>query len=182
MPIDLYSSVNKVSHFAFGSTLLNSLFSNTVVTALIITFIMVLAVMILYPARSGTPIMEVVKMFIYMFIFNLIVIFVHDGVIKYVIKEQYQDKDSNELMQGTNISGRNPVYGQNYVSVDPSAYNNLQYTPPQPAPPISQPAPQPVPQPAPQPTPQQQPNDITILGGGILGGKKPPLKAPNVFL
>lgn len=172
MPIDLYSSVNKVSHFAFGSTVLNTLFGSTTITALIIATIMIISVMILYPAKLHTPLMVVFKMFIYIFIFTLLIVFVHDGVTKYTIEEKFQDKISADLMQGTSISTRDSVYGSGYVDINPSSQNQAgggrteeqteEISIPQPPVSIVQP----------------KPPDTEI---SVLGGAKPPPHRENPY-
>lgn len=118
MPIDLCSSVNNISNYAFGSSILNSIFGSPVVLAIIISIIMVLLIMFLYPAKPGTSITIIIKMFIYMALSSFLIIFLHDGIIKYALEEEHQEKNNESFMRGTTIGGRDPVYG-NYQNINP---------------------------------------------------------------
>ena len=172
MPIDLYSSIKKASQWAFGSPLLNGILGSSLFVAGVIALLMVLIVMFMYPAKSGTPFSVVIKMFVYMVCGSLLIIFLHDGVIKYMMEEEYSDKDSEEFMRNTTMQGRlaDPAYAQMYKPIQPNtltppAQPNTQAQPNTPAPPV-------------QPTPPAQLNiSDTITGGGTLEGakaKKPP--------
>jgi hypothetical protein len=106
MPIDFYSSIKKTSQWAFNSPLLNNLLGSSIFVSLLISFIMVLIIMIMYPAKSGSSITIVLKMFLYMFMSSLIVIFLHDGIIKYMFEEQMDTKKMDSMMMGTTIDDR----------------------------------------------------------------------------
>ena len=113
MPIDLFSSINCISNYTFGNDLLNSLFGSTITVALIISFIMILLVMLMYPAKSGTSIKIVLKMFIYMTIFSTLILFLYKSINKYRWDDEHNDKISSDIMRGVNISDRDIVYGVN---------------------------------------------------------------------
>jgi len=121
MPIDLYSSIKKASQWAFGSPLLNGVLGSSLFVAPVIALLMVLIVMVMYPAKTGTPFSIVIKMFIYMLFGSLLIIFLHDGVIKYMMEEEYSSKDSDELMRNLTIQGRtaDPSYERNYNLIKP---------------------------------------------------------------
>lgn len=125
MPIDLCSSVNKISNYAFGSGFLNTLFGSALSIAFVIALIMILLIMIMYPAKSGTSLLIIVKLFIYMFMFGLLVVFLHDGVLKYTLQEKTEDDSNVSIMKGTTLGGRDAVYG-NYNSINPTpgVYSN----------------------------------------------------------
>lgn len=115
MPVDLCSSVNSISQYAFGSGFLNSLLGSALSVAFIIAMTMVLLIMFLYPAKKGTPFKTVFKMFVYMFLISLLVIFAHDSINQTAQQAQQKHKEVSEIFRSVN--DRDPVYG-NYESVN----------------------------------------------------------------
>jgi hypothetical protein len=115
MSIDLSSSVKKTSQWAFSSPFLNGVLGSSLFVALVIAIVMVLLIMFMYPAKHGTPFMLVVKMFIYMFFISMVVIFLHDGVAKAAIAEEYRGKELDDLARGIDRTGKDPVYGNTPV-------------------------------------------------------------------
>jgi hypothetical protein len=122
MPIDLYSSIKKASQWAFGSQLLNSILGSSLFVAVVIALLMILLVMIMYPAKSGTSFSVVIKMFVYMFFGSLLTIFLHDGVLKYMMEEELSTKDSDDFMRNITLVGRksDPAYSDMYNLVQPN--------------------------------------------------------------
>jgi len=112
MPIDLGSSIKKTSQWAFGSPVLNTLLSNSIVVGLVISIIMILIVMAIYPAKKGTKFSLVFKMFFYMFLSSSIIIFLHDGIIKYMFDEQNKNNDHEDVLRGMNIQDRNYIFNE----------------------------------------------------------------------
>ena len=99
MAIDLYSTLKNTSQWAFGSTILNGILSSSIFVAFVIAMIMVLLIMLMYPAKSGTSFSVVCKLFVYMFLGSLLVLFLHDGVLTYMLKEEYSNNSTDSLMQ-----------------------------------------------------------------------------------
>jgi hypothetical protein len=136
MPIDLCGSINKTSQWAFGSPILNSIFGSSVFVAIVIAFIMILLIMVMYPAKSGTSLGIVVKMFIYMLFGSLLIVFLHDGVIKAQYSEQQDDEAAAAFMRNTTMEGRqyDPSYGSTYKQISPTITSSI---PPAPTSPTS---------------------------------------------
>lgn len=123
MPIDFFSSLKGASNWAVGSPLLNNILGSSIFVAIVVSLIMMLLVMFMYPAKAGTPFSIVAKMFIYMFFGSLLVIFLHDGIIKYTMEEEFTTRDSDAFMQNTTMQGRtsDPSYADLYKTVAPVA-------------------------------------------------------------
>lgn len=165
MPIDLYSSLKGASQWAFGSPLLNNILSNSVFVAFVIALLMVLLIMFMYPAKAGTPFSVIAKLFVYMFFGTLLIVFLHDGIIKYMMEEEFTTKDNEYFMQNTTMQGRvaDPSYSSMYKPVPPQA-------PAQPARPA-------------QPNPVRLETNEAVSeviggmhGGGMYGGALLPIK------
>jgi hypothetical protein len=119
MPIDICSSINNISHYVFGSTVLNGLLSSSIIMAIIITIIMIILVMIMYPAKKGTSFTILVKMAIYMLLSTIFIVFLHDSVLKCLYQDHVKETDDESILGGTTTNTRNPVYG-NWKSVSPN--------------------------------------------------------------
>jgi hypothetical protein len=83
---------------------------------------MIILIMVMYPAKPGTSFSIVAKMFIYMFFGSLLVIFLHDGVLRYLIDDENQNLKAEAFMQNTTSGGReyDPSYGGLYKPVNPT--------------------------------------------------------------
>jgi hypothetical protein len=125
MPIDLYSSLRGASQWAFGSPLLNNILGSSLFVAIVVALLMILLIMFMYPAKPGTSFAVIAKMFVYMFFSSLLVIFLHDGVIKYMMEEESAALDADDFMQNTTMRGRlaDPAYGGLYKTISPQ--NNV---------------------------------------------------------
>jgi septal ring-binding cell division protein DamX len=173
MPVDLYSSLKKTSQWAFGSPFLNSILGSSFFVAVTVALIMILIIMIMYPAKSGTPFSIVFKMFIYMLCVTLIVVFLHDGVIKYMMEAEQENNTDTNFMRNTTMEGRamDPSYGSSYKTINPT---------PQPA--IPSPVPSPAPSPVATPTAPVVSGGDSLRGFGKLGGVKPPNRTSNPYV
>jgi hypothetical protein len=175
MPIDLYNSLKNTSQWAFGSPLLNSILGSSLFVAIFIALFMVLLIMIMYPAKSGTSLSVVFKMFIYMFMGTLLVVFLHDGVIKYMIREEIENKQYEEVVNNATKFGgdADPVYGSSYKIIQPGENERL-------AVPLS-----PSPANTEQPTKQKPVFDEPVIARGgsdfILDAPKPASKKSEPF-
>ena len=100
MPIDFNSSINKVSSFTFGSPLLNNMLNSPFAVSFAIAVMSILLIMFLYPAKSGTPIMTLVRLFVYTLLSTTLFVFLHDGVRASSDKEANLNKKDEALMRG----------------------------------------------------------------------------------
>jgi hypothetical protein len=97
MPIDLNYSLNTVSDQAFGNNLISNTLGSILSCALILSIISILLIMFIYPAKSGTSLVTVVKIFIYMFAACAAVLFVHDGIQRRRWREEEEQRDLQDL-------------------------------------------------------------------------------------
>jgi len=179
MPIDLCSSIKKTSQWAFGSPVLNGILSSSVFVAIVISLLMIILIMVMYPAKSGTPFSILMKMFIYMVFGTLLIVFLHDSVLKFTIVEELEGKEADAFMQNATLYGRqqDPSYGSLYREIIPSN-QSVQ---------INQPAQIPAQIPAPAQTPASvqtgayEPSDTLRLNNQTLGGFHAPKSGGNPF-
>lgn len=123
MPIDLNSSLKGASQWAFGSKLLNNMAGSSIFVALAISLLMVLLIMFMYPAKSGTPFSVLAKLFVYMVFGTILIIFLHDSVLTHLVEERINEKNDEYFMQNTTIQGRmaDPAYAGMYKRISPSS-------------------------------------------------------------
>jgi hypothetical protein len=168
MPIDLNSSLKGASQWAFGSKLLNNMVGSSIFVALAISLLMVLLIMFMYPAKSGTPFSVLAKLFVYMVFGTVLILFLHDSVLTHLVEERINEKDDEYFMQNTTMQGReaDPAYAGMYkrVSPQPMIPSATQPIVPAIAPPVI--------------TPPVQPIATDTITGGFTGGGPMPIK-PN---
>lgn len=90
MPIDFLSTTNSLQS-AVESSWANTIFGGTVSTAVMISILFVLLIMVMYPAKSGTSFWIVIKMWLYSLVAVGVLLFLHDGVIQAKLKKEHQD-------------------------------------------------------------------------------------------
>lgn len=122
MPIDFSSTTKSAERWAYGSPFLNKILGSSVFVAGAVSFLMIMLIMVMYPARSGTSFSIVLKMFVYMFFGSLLVIFMHDGFLRHMTEESHTEKQSEAFMQNITQSGRaaDPSYASMYKPITPS--------------------------------------------------------------
>jgi hypothetical protein len=168
MPIDLLSSIKKTSQWTFSSPTLNGVLGSSFFVSIVIALLMVLLIMIMYPAKKNTPISILLKMFIYMFFGTMLVVFLHDGVIKTMYDEEQQCSEEETLMSGVNIKNADVVYNTNPIPT--IQMPNTQSTPNTQNTPSTQ-------------NTQQEKMELPLFigGGGSLDAAKPPKHKPNPY-
>lgn len=105
MTIELLACTRQVNKYASDSIGLNKLLSHTGILALMISLLMVLIIMVFYPAKPGTSFYILVKIFVYMFTGTLLLVFLHDGILKDQYENTAHDLDLNDMV--TNVTGKN---------------------------------------------------------------------------
>ena len=123
MPIDFNETLKKTTQWAFGSPLLNSILGSGLFMAIVISLIMVIIVMLVYPAKNGAQFKPIAKMFIYMFIGTVFLMFLHDGILKHTIEEEISRKEIDNLSFGVQRRQVNPAYSGAHQQITPFHMN-----------------------------------------------------------
>lgn len=122
MPIDFYSSLKKTSRWAFGSKLLNNIFGSSLYTSILITLVVMLVIMFVYPSKSGTKAGVLFKLFIYIFMGSLVILFIHDGVLNYMMSEKQEERNQSDVMRLATKEGRENFFEENNMAVKPEVF------------------------------------------------------------
>jgi hypothetical protein len=108
MPINLGDKIRSLEQNVYQSTIVDTLFRSTLSATLLIAGLVLLIIMVLYPAKPGTSGLVLIKMLVYIVMVTFVVLFIHGGIIKYHTKMVMIENDQNELIQS--ITNRDPVY------------------------------------------------------------------------
>ena len=115
MPIDFNSSITQLSKKTFGNTFLSGLLGNTISISFVISLVIILIIMMMYPAKSGTKFTIFAKMMIYIYFSVLLLVFLHDSIVKYKVKENLE-RDIDEDNINSITGGDNIIYGTNRIN------------------------------------------------------------------
>lgn len=116
MPIDLNYSLNTVGDQAFGNNIISNTLGSILSCALILAIIAILLIMFIYPAKSGTSLVTVVKIFIYMFAASAVILFVHDGIQRRRWREEEEQRDLQEI----NPNNRDFIHQSEQQDIQPT--------------------------------------------------------------
>lgn len=105
MPFDLSNSLKTTCGWSFASKGMNGLFVSKFYTTAILTVMIIILVMIIYPCQKNTPVWILVKLGFYVFIVSLGMIFMHDCVVFHEYDKKVGGDESDEFIEGLNGDG-----------------------------------------------------------------------------
>ena len=117
MPFDLSNSLKTTCGWSFASKGMNGIFVSRFYTTAILTVMIIILVMILYPCKKNTPVWILVKLGFYVFLVSLGMIFIHDCVVFHEYEKKVGGDESDEFIGGLNGSG-NIAFGGSDDRVD----------------------------------------------------------------
>lgn len=162
MPININSCIDDCSRSVFGNDLLHQVFNSKVLTTLLITIIVVLLIMFIYPAKSGTSTLLLCKLALYIFLATFTIILFHDTVMDYDREEKIDNMKKEDMMINRNYDA---IIGAPTIQVKPTVYKIGDET---------------------TDTQTTNPTNTTNLttiqyAKPTLGGMQPPQPPPNLF-
>lgn len=98
MPIDVFGSLKSISDKVFAG-FLGKIIENPIWISVIISLVIVLLVVFLYPAKPGTKFTAIIKLWIYVFIGSFGVLLLHDSSIKYHLRREYIGTELDEIAE-----------------------------------------------------------------------------------
>jgi hypothetical protein len=125
MPFELGDSIKNTCNLTFQSRGMNSLFCSKFYTTTIMTIMVIVLIMIIYPCKKNTPTWILFKLGFYVFIFTLGILIMHDGVVLSSLKEKIGGNESENFIN--NIHGDNIAFDKDSITVSPitiSEYND----------------------------------------------------------
>lgn len=80
MPFELSNSLKNTCGWSFASKGMNGLFHSKFYTSAILTVMIIILIMVIYPGQKNTPMWILAKLGFYIFIVSIGIIFMHDCV------------------------------------------------------------------------------------------------------
>jgi hypothetical protein len=96
--LDIFGGLGSVASSVkdfFGNS-----FKSPLWTAIIISVIVMLILLLFYPAKRGTGPAKHIKILIYVFIATAAIMYIHDSTIKTIISDEYKNKAVEETLGG----------------------------------------------------------------------------------
>lgn len=126
MSIEINSLFGNITNSIYSTTGLNNLFVSIIWTSVILSIIIIIILMFMYPAKKGTPAWILFKIFLYIVAINTIILSVHNSIISNNYKEKYLDKSSDQFISNINKSGGYKL-NNDHIKVNPS-FDQKEYT------------------------------------------------------
>jgi len=118
MPFELSDTIKNTCQLSLHSQGLNLIFCNKFYTTAILTFVIIILIMIIYPCKEGTKSLVLCKLCLYIFLASLAIICVHDGVLYKDNIEKIGGDKSDEFINRIS-GGEDIVYGGDSIPVTP---------------------------------------------------------------
>lgn len=132
MPIDIGQSLKNLTDYTVGSSFLNGIFSSTLVISLLISTIVVLLVVLTYPAKKHVGYRHIIKLFMYVLVAVGSLQLIHSSVIKYTYKKELEDPSTEQMFDNLDTSFKSTdsfekmISGQGELYVDDTSKQNNQ--------------------------------------------------------
>jgi hypothetical protein len=111
MPFELSNSLKSTCGWSFASKGMNCLFASRFYTTAILTIMIIILIMIIYPVKKNTPVWLLVKLGFYIFIVSLGMIFIHDCVIYHEYEKEVSISESENFIGGLDSDKNIPFKG-----------------------------------------------------------------------
>ncbi len=98
MPIDLKSIITGGADVLSSQSTAGKFLKSTLGLAILITLVIILIVMFVYPAKEDAGAKALLQIFVYGFMVNVIMIFFHDSMIKSDLKREHRNEVREEIV------------------------------------------------------------------------------------
>ena len=126
MPFELGDSLKSTCNWTFQSKGMNGLFFSKFYTTAIITVMVIVLIMIIYPCKKNTPSWLLFKLGFYVFILTLGIIVMHDGVVLTTLKEKIGGRENEDFINGIH-DNKHSAFGGESITVSPSIQTTREY-------------------------------------------------------
>ncbi len=101
MPIEISSFLGGISNSIYSITGLNHIFSSVLYTALGLSIVIIIIIMLIYPCKKDTPLWLLFKTFLYIMIVIMMSFSIHSNFIRNNYKEKYLNNNVSTMMNNT---------------------------------------------------------------------------------
>lgn len=121
MAIEFGSFVGNINNGIYSIPFLNTIFSSVLYTSIILTILLIIILLVIQPEDNSS---ELIKIFLYTFITNVIIFSVHSSIVSNKYKEHYSDKKSYDFISGINDKTGGAIYADETIKVIPQIKND----------------------------------------------------------
>ena len=107
MPLELSNALKDTCGWSFSSRGMNNLFCNKFYTSVILTIIIIVLIMVIYPCKKGTPVYITFKLGFYILLATLGIMFIHDSVVHRMYERERMGGQTNAFIEA--LGGENNV-------------------------------------------------------------------------
>jgi hypothetical protein len=118
MPLEISNLLNDTFGWSFSSRGLNSIFSNKFYTSLILTIIILIIIMNIYPCKKGTSSCITFKLGFYILVTSLSIIFIHDAIVHGIHEKNVVSGETDVFINALG-GDTNPAFSKDITPVHP---------------------------------------------------------------
>ncbi len=116
MAIEIGSFFGGICNSFYFATGLNNIFISITYTSILLSGIIILIIMLIYPCKKNTPLWRLLKVFLYISTASVIILSIHSSFMKNKYKETYLNSNVDKFMD--NIHG-GAFYTDDKIKVKP---------------------------------------------------------------
>lgn len=120
MAIEFSSFLGNINNTIYSMPFLNCILSSVVYTSIILSILIIIMVLFIYPCKKDTPGWVLVKLFIYIFAINTIIFSARYSMMSNQINEKSNDESSSNFITNINRRGGSNVYNNESIKVVPN--------------------------------------------------------------
>jgi hypothetical protein len=124
MPLEISTMMKDTFGWSFSSRGLNNLFSNKLYTSMILTILILILIMNIYPCKKGTSAHITFKLGFYILMTSLAIIFIHDGILHGLYEKNKIGGDEESFINALS-SGNNTAFKNDNTTIKPNLSGNL---------------------------------------------------------
>jgi hypothetical protein len=119
MAIEFSSVFGTISNGIYSIPFMNTILSSVLYTSIILSILLIIVIMFIYPGKKNSSSWVLVKLFIYLTIANVVVLSAHHSIMNNKYKERDSNDDSVKFIDNISKRGGNVVYANDSVQVIP---------------------------------------------------------------
>lgn len=125
MAIEFNTFFGGIKNSVYATAGLNNVFCSIVYTALLLSIIILIILVCIYPCKKNTPPWRLVKVFIYVLIASVVVLALHSSFIKNKYQEAFIEKNADNYIDNIHrYGGSAGIYDNEKIKVTPKFDNN----------------------------------------------------------
>lgn len=121
MPFELANIIKNTFGCNFASKGVNSLFCSKFYTTALLTIMIIILIMLIYPCKKNTSAFILFKLGFYIFIVSIGILFIHDSVVYHIYKKESNNMESENFINSIH-AGENVAFGGVDDQVPVNAY------------------------------------------------------------